>query len=108
MDSFLAVADPTRRKIIELLGSGERSAGEITQALQVSAPAASQHLKALRDARLVRVRVAGQRRIYSLDPAGLDGFDDWLRQVRRYWAQRLDELERALRGEDTQRGRDEK
>ena len=97
MDTFAALADPTRRRIVELLGRGERSAGEIVEEFDVSAPAISQHLKALRDAGLVQVRADAQRRIYALDPAGLAEIDAWLESVRRYWSRRLDALERELR-----------
>ncbi|MFV3074403.1 ArsR/SmtB family transcription factor [Niveispirillum fermenti] len=104
MDSFTALADPMRRSILEMLGHGPRGAGEIVTFLQqdarISAPAVSQHLKALREAGLVRVRVDGQRRIYSLDPAGLDAMDAWIARVRGFWAGRLDALEQALREED--------
>lgn len=97
MESLTALADPTRRKIVEMLGQGERAAGDIADRFAVSAPAISQHLKILREAKLVAVRVEGQRRIYSLDPAGLDEIDDWLANVRRFWKGRLDALEHALR-----------
>jgi DNA-binding transcriptional ArsR family regulator len=96
MDNFHALADPTRRQILELLGHGERAAGEITEKFGVSAPAISQHLKVLREARLVRVRVEGQRRIYSLDPAGLGEIDAWIQQMRRFWSDRLDALKQEL------------
>lgn len=101
MDSFSALADPTRRHILELLSQGEQAAGEITRNFAASAPAVSQHLKVLREARLVRVRVAGQRRIYSLDPTGLGEIDTWLQRVRRFWGDRLDALEHELRKPDT-------
>lgn len=97
MDALAALADPTRRRIVELLGRGERSAGELVDEFAVSAPAISQHLKTLREAGLVRVRVDAQRRIYALDPAGLDEIDAWLASVRRFWSGRLDALERELR-----------
>jgi DNA-binding transcriptional ArsR family regulator len=97
MDAFAALADPTRRRIVELLGRRERSAGEIVEEFDISAPAISQHLRALRDAGLVQVRADAQRRIYALDPAGLAELDAWLESVRRYWAPRLDALERELR-----------
>ena len=97
MQTFAALADPTRRRIVELLSKGERSAGEIVGEFEVSAPAISQHLKALRDAGLVRVRIDAQRRIYALDPAGLDELDAWLANVRRFWPRKLDALERQLR-----------
>jgi DNA-binding transcriptional ArsR family regulator len=97
VQAFSALADPTRRRIVELLGEGERSAGEIVDEFDVSAPAISQHLRALRDAGLVQVRAEGQRRIYALDPAGLREIDAWLAGVRRFWTGRLDALERELR-----------
>src|SRR5258705_7570193 len=92
-----ALADPTRRRIVELLACGEHSAGELVDEFEVSAPAISQHLKALRDAGLVQVRVDAQRRIYALDPVGLDAIDAWLVNVRRFWTRKLDALERQLR-----------
>jgi DNA-binding transcriptional ArsR family regulator len=97
MREFAALADPTRRRIVELLGAGERSAGELVDEFDVSAPAISQHLKSLRDAGLVQVRVDAQRRIYALDPEGLAKIDAWLSQVRKFWNPRLDALERELR-----------
>jgi DNA-binding transcriptional ArsR family regulator len=95
-NSFAALADPTRRRIVEMLSSGELSAGEITRRFDVSAPAISQHLKTLKAARLVRVRIDAQRRIYTIDPDGLAEVDAWLAQVRRFWNPRLDALEREL------------
>lgn len=97
MDSFTALADPTRRRILEMLGGGRLAAGEIGGQFRLSAPAISQHLKVLREARLVRVEVQGQRRIYSLDPEGLGEMDDWIHRVRRFWNERLDVLEEELR-----------
>ncbi len=96
MDSFAALADPTRRHILEMLGKGERAAGDIVAQFTLSAPAISQHLKALRQAGLVQVEVQGQRRIYRLDPDGLAEIDDWINNVRRFWNPRLDDLEQAL------------
>lgn len=99
MLTFAALADPTRRHILELLSRGERSAGEIAAEFDVSGPAISQHLKLLREASLVRVRVDAQRRIYGLDPAGLGEVEAWLGQVHRFWAARLDVLDQELRRE---------
>jgi DNA-binding transcriptional ArsR family regulator len=96
MTGFEALAEPTRRRIVELLAAGERAAGDIVAEFDVSAPAISQHLKVLREAGLVRVRVDAQRRIYGLDPDGLTEIDGWLERVRRYWGARLDALEREL------------
>jgi DNA-binding transcriptional ArsR family regulator len=97
MQSLTALADPNRRRIVEMLGRGEQASGEIAAEFAVSAAAISQHLKVLREARLVRVRVEAQRRIYSLDPAGLGEIDAWLQSVRQFWSGRLDALERELR-----------
>lgn len=82
--------------MVELLGAGERAAGAIAGEFDLTPAAVSQHLKVLREAGLVRVRIDGQRRIYSLDPQGLAAVDAWLDKVRLYWADRLDALERAL------------
>jgi DNA-binding transcriptional ArsR family regulator len=83
MHVFQALADPTRRAIVAKLAAGERSAGQIGAAFDITAPAVSQHLKALRAARLVRVRAAAQRRIYQLDPQGLGEVKEWLSSVNR-------------------------
>jgi DNA-binding transcriptional ArsR family regulator len=96
MDIFTALSDPTRRAIVEFLAQGERSAGAITGRFDISAPAISQHLKALKSAELVTVRAEGQHRIYRLNPHGLEALDGWLDRTRRFWQQRLDDLEREL------------
>jgi|SRR5690606_3752049 DNA-binding transcriptional ArsR family regulator len=105
MQSFMALSDPTRRRIIELLSRGERAAGEIVDAFAVSAPAISQHLKVLREAGLVEMRADAQRRIYRLNPEGLDEMDAWIRNVRHFWAGRLDDLERELRKPEAKPGK---
>jgi DNA-binding transcriptional ArsR family regulator len=91
-----ALADPTRRRIVEMLADREAPAGEIAARFEISAPAVSQHLKALREARLVRVRAQAQRRLYRLDPAGWRELDDWMSGMRRFWTARLDDLEAAM------------
>jgi DNA-binding transcriptional ArsR family regulator len=96
MDRFAALAEPHRRRMLELLGRGPLAAGTLAGEFALSAPAVSQHLKALREAGLVRVAVDGQRRIYSLDPDGLAEVDAWLGRVRGDWKDRLDRLEAAL------------
>ena len=100
MDRFIALSDPTRRRIIEMLGERALPAGEIGGQFSVSPPAISQHLKVLREAGLVRVTVDGQRRIYSLDPDGLDEIEAWLGRVRAFWSRRLDALETELKQAD--------
>ncbi|MDH3350799.1 MAG: metalloregulator ArsR/SmtB family transcription factor [Gammaproteobacteria bacterium] len=96
MDTFIALADPTRRQIVETLAAGETSFGSLADQFAMSRPAVSQHLKVLRDAGIVTSRPAAQRRIYRLSDGGLDEMDNWLREVQKFWSQRLDKLERAL------------
>jgi DNA-binding transcriptional ArsR family regulator len=96
MDAFLALADPTRRRIVESLADGESPFGDLADQFEMSRPAVSQHLKVLREAGLVAVRKDAQRRIYRLNPEGLGELDRWLDQVKRFWGPRLDDLERAL------------
>jgi DNA-binding transcriptional ArsR family regulator len=98
MLAFAALADPTRRRIVELLADREYPAGELARRFDMTPPAVSQHLRLLRDAGLVRVRRDAQRRIYTLDPAGLAELDAWLARYRRFWHDRLDTLERELGG----------
>ena len=91
-----ALADPARRRTVELLRAGGRTAGEIERALGISQPSTSKHLKALRQAGLVTVRADAQRRIFSLNPAPLAELDAWLQPFRRFWEDRLDALETHL------------
>ena len=105
MQVLTALADPTRQRIVEMLAGRELSAGAIADKFDVSAPAISQHLKVLRDARLVRMRVDAQRRMYQLDPAGFQEMDEWLTRVRRFWRGKLDALERVLKEDDRNAGR---
>ena len=100
MDTFVALADPTRRSIIESLAAGERSFGELAEQFEMSRPAVSQHLKVLRDVGIVSARADAQRRIYRLSDEGLEEIDAWLAKVRAYWAPRLDRLETILREPD--------
>ena len=96
MDAIEALADPTRRRIVELLAEGERSAGDIAGHFRTSRPGVSRHLRVLRGHGLVRVREEGTRRIYSLDPAPLAELDAWLERYRGFWANRLDALETEI------------
>ena len=105
MQSLEAVADPTRRRIVELLAQGDRTAGELVAEFDFSAPAISQHLNVLRKAGLVTTRVKGQSRIQSLNPSGLDDIGAWLERTRDFWSRRLDALERELRAEDERAAR---
>ena len=101
--SLATLADPTRRRIVELLAERELSAGEIAARFALSAPAISQHLRALREAALVRVRAEAQRRIYELDPDGFAALDHWLAQIRQSWRGRLAPSERRLIKRETQK-----
>jgi DNA-binding transcriptional ArsR family regulator len=96
MDTFTALADPTRRQIIESLAAGETSFGELADKFEMSRPAVSQHLKVLRDAGIVTARADAQRRIYRLNDQSLDEVEAWLGTVREFWSQRLDRLEQLL------------
>lgn len=96
MDTFTALADPTRRQIIESLAAGETSFGELADRFEMSRPAVSQHLKVLRDAGIVASRADAQRRIYRLTDDGFDEVEAWLGKVREFWSQRLDRLETLL------------
>jgi DNA-binding transcriptional ArsR family regulator len=87
MNAIEALADPTRRRIVELLADGERSAGEIV----------SRHLRVLREHGLVRAREQAQRRLYSLDPAPLAELDEWLARYRGFWTNRLDALDTEIK-----------
>ncbi len=100
MQSLLAIADPTRRRMVELLAISERTAGELVREFDLSAPAISQHLNVLREAGLVSTRAEGQSRIQTLNPDGLDELEDWLEKTLSVWSRRLDALERELRAED--------
>jgi DNA-binding transcriptional ArsR family regulator len=101
MISIEALADPTRRRIVELLAQRDRTAGEIVAQFDMSAPAISQHLNVLRGAGLVTSRVEGQSRVQALNPQGLGEIEAWLDRTRNAWSRRLDALERALKAEDS-------
>ena len=97
MRALEALADPTRRAIVELLADRELDAGAIAGRFPVSRPAVSRHLRVLREAGLVRVRPDAQRRVYTLDPEPLAELDAWLDRYRAFWAGRLDALDVHLR-----------
>ena len=100
MDIFYALADPTRRKILELLASrGELPATEIYANFAVSHPAISQHLKVLREANLVRMEKHAQQRIYQINSETMLELEDWSRQLAQQWNQRLDALDELLKVE---------
>ena len=91
-----AVADPTRRRILDLLRQRERPVNDLVAALGVAQPNVSKHLRALTDVGLVWARAEGRRRVYTLRPEPLRELDVWLAPYRRFWADRLDDLEAHL------------
>ena len=97
MPSVLEViAEPTRRQILDLLREAEMAVSDVVGELSISQPAVSKHLKVLRDAGLVQVRVDGQRRLYRVRPEPLQDLDAWLAPYRAMWSAALDDLERHL------------
>jgi DNA-binding transcriptional ArsR family regulator len=93
---FAVLAEPARRRILELLRQRERPVGELVERLELSQPGVSKHLRVLREAGLVRVRRDGQRRWYGLRAEPLAELDAWLAPYREFWGGRLDALERHL------------
>jgi DNA-binding transcriptional ArsR family regulator len=94
--TFEVLAEPTRRRILDLLLERSRAVGEIVEALGLSQPGVSKHLRVLREGGFVDVRQDAQRRFYELRPGPLAEVDAWLEPYRRLWADRLDALERHL------------
>src|SRR5271167_1659913 len=97
--TFHALADPTRRAVLDLLRNGEQPAGNIANAFPVSRPAISKHLRQLRKARLVVEHRRGRHRLYQLNPAPLKAVDSWLEQYRRFWQMNLDNLKTFVEDE---------
>ncbi len=95
-DVFAAIADPTRRQILDVLALRERTVGELVDLVGTAQPNVSKHLKQLGRADLVRVRVDGPRRHYAVQPDRLREVDAWLETYRRSWSERLDSLEQHL------------
>ncbi len=91
-DVFNAIAEPQRRKILNLLAQGERSVNEIVEALGLKQPQVSKHLRVLREVDLVSVREAGQQRFYQINSAGLKPVYDWVKPFEQSWNERFDRL----------------
>ena len=94
--TFAIIAEPSRRAILSLLASAERSVGDIEEQLNLSQPSVSKHLRVLRDAGFVESRVDAQRRLYRIKPEPLMEIDAWLAPFRRFWSGHIDALERHL------------
>ena len=108
-DAFNAIAEPQRRQILDLLKGRERPVGEVALALRITQPRASKHLRVLREVGLVRVRGAGQQRLYRLDARGLKPIHEWVGGFEQFWNQSFDrlneyvkELQRAEQTEQTE------
>ena len=97
--AFSALADPTRRAVLDLLRRGSLPAGQIAQAFPVSRPAISKHLRLLRRAHLVRERREGRQRIYQLNPGPLKAVDSWLEHYRNFWSASLTNLKSFVEAE---------
>ena|SRR5437867_2465156 len=111
MHAFDVLGDPVRRRILELLADGERSAGEVTSVVmgefRISQPGVSQHLRVLRESGFANVRSAGARRLYAVDPVPLREVDAWLEPFRRSWDEsyeRLDDLLSKLKDKEERDG----
>jgi DNA-binding transcriptional ArsR family regulator len=100
VDVFRALADPTRRAVFEHLAGGEMTVSALKQGFDVSQPAISQHLAALRGAGLVRERREGRFAYYSIDPAGLNALAAWVDRYRAFWPPRIERLKTLVEGLD--------
>jgi DNA-binding transcriptional ArsR family regulator len=96
-DVFNAIAEPQRREILALLRTGERPVTELAQALGMTQPGASKHLRVLREVGLVRVRGAGKQRLYGLDARGLRPIHEWVGGFEQFWNQSFDRLDEYVR-----------
>lgn len=97
VDVFRAIADPTRRAILDRLGEGEQPVSQLAQPFAITQPALSQHLRVLREAGLVRQRPDGRRRLYRLNAAPLKAVANWIDHYHRFWHERLEALDEHLR-----------
>ncbi|RCS22822.1 transcriptional regulator [Phyllobacterium salinisoli] len=102
MHAFDVLGDPVRRRILELLAESEHRSGDVVKVIQhdfgITQAAVSQHLRVLRDSGFARVRVDGQRRVYSIDIQPLQEIDTWLDRFRSFWEPKLSALETEVRG----------
>ena len=96
LDVFQALADPTRRRIVEVLRDGEQQVGEIVETAGVHQSGVSRHLRILYESGFVSMRPDGQRRLYSLEPGPFRELEAWLGKYRKLWTARLDRFEAAL------------
>ncbi len=98
MDAFQVLAEPHRRKVVELLAHrGKLTASEISEQFDVTPQAVSQHLKVLREANVIRMERRAQRRLYSFDPRSMNQVQAWVADLTKLWRRRLDRLDQALK-----------
>jgi len=105
-DVFEILADPTRRRLVEALRTGERSVGELVELVDIGQPGVSRQLAILHDARFVRVRPDGRRRLYALRPEPFQELDEWVRRYRDVWEARLDRFAAEVDRRERRRKRD--
>lgn len=103
LETFVALAEPNRLRIVELLRDGPRPVGEIGAALRLRQPQVSKHLRVLRAARLVDVEPRAQQRLYGLRARALRDLDEWLERYRRLWSERMDQLDELVAELDAKR-----
>ena len=96
MDVLEVLAEPNRRRILDLLRDGERPVGDLVGALEIAQPTVSKHLRVMRDAGLVDVRASAQLRLYRVRPEPLRELDEWLAPYRAMWSDSLDALDRVV------------
>ena len=97
MNAFAALADNTRREIVLLLAEkGEMSATEISDRFSITAPAVSQHLKVLREAKVIHMKKQAQKRLYSIEESGINEIGEWLTDLKKLWNKRFDALDEYL------------
>ena len=102
-DAFNAIAEPQRRRILVLLKGRERPVNELAHALRITQPRTSKHLRVLREVGLVKVREAGQQRLYGLDARGLRPLHEWVVGFEQLWGERLDQLNEYVKKQQKER-----
>ncbi len=109
MNAFAALADDTRREIVRLVAkNGELTSTQISKNFEMSPPAISQHLKVLKEAKVLHMKKDAQKHIYSLNSMGIDELEDWVIDIKNLWNKRLDNLEKYLLKIKKEKSRDKK
>lgn len=106
MDIFQALAEPSRRNIVELLAKkGQLSASDISDKFKISSPAISQHLKVLREANLIQMEKRAQQRLYQINPGAMSELGNWIKKITKLWDGRFNGLDEVLKQEVKQGGK---